>query len=191
MASIISDKYKGKKFEKDWLAALLDTHATKMRTVKLYEPDPADAEKKIQVEKTRPDGVDVDKLFAIAKANEVDTTKLDAVRGTGENGADPHGFAGRSRMTLRNQLQTIAKQRHGLIVGEEFVEAPADWLKAKGAPDTPSHSQTGEKITPPKAAASETPETPEAEEVDENEVEDEADEALDETEEENASADAA
>jgi len=139
MGSIISDKYKGKKFAKDWLALLLDANASKTRTVKVYKEDPADAEKKIQVEEERPGGVDVDKLLALANENGIDTANL-------EKAKDGHGFAGRARMTLRNQMQTVAKQRHGLMINGEFVSAPIDWLAEKQAPESPTHEQDGTKI---------------------------------------------
>lgn len=151
--SIINEKYKGKKFAKDWLAELLDKTATKTRTVNVRKPDPEDAEKTVLVPEERAGGVDTDKLFALAKENGIENAKLNAARGTGKDGADPHGFAGRARMTLRNELQTVAKQRHGLVVNGEFVEAPADWLTAKSAPEAPTHTKAGEKIAPPKAAA--------------------------------------
>jgi hypothetical protein len=142
--SIINDKYKGKKFEKDWLANLLDANATKTKTVTKSTKD--EDGNVTKTEEERPAGVDVDKLIAIGDENKVDLAKLKAARGTGENGADPHGFAGRARMTIRNQLQTVAKQRHGLVIGGEFVSAPADWLTAKQAPAEPTHTQAGEKI---------------------------------------------
>lgn len=143
MPSIIAEKYK--KFEPDWLAKLIAEHATKTKQVSVKKKNPENEEETITVTEDRADGVDLDKLFALAAANGIDVSKFEAQR-------DSHGFAGRFRMTARNMLQTVAKQRHGLKIGDEFVSAPADWLEAKKAPAEPTHTQDGAKIEKPKAA---------------------------------------
>lgn len=148
MASIISDKYKGKKFDKDWLAQLLDTNATKTKEVTVKRPNPDNPEEKLSVTETRADGVDGTKLMALGRENGVDLSKL-------EGKEDTHGFAGRARMTIRNMLQTVAKQRHGINVNGTFVSAPADWLALKGAPAEPTHTQDGTKIAKAAPAAAE------------------------------------
>lgn len=135
------DKYKGK--EKDWLAKFIDEHATATKTVKYTEMD---GDTKVNKTKTVSDGVDVDKLHALAEKNGLDITALKAQ-------SDTHGYPGRARMTIRNMLQTVAKQRHGLHnTGGTFVSAPKDFLAAKGAPDAPTHTQKGEKIAKPAKA---------------------------------------
>lgn len=141
--SIINSKYRGKYTAdtKDWLAKLIDTHATATKDKKVTEGDgEGKVTKTIQV----PDGVDIDKLHALAEKNGLDISKLKAQ-------SESHGYAGRARMTIRNQLQTIAKQRHGLHgLDGKFHDAPADFLTVKSAPEKPTHDQGGTVI--PKAA---------------------------------------
>lgn len=136
--SIIASKYRGKytKNTRDWLAQLLDEHATKTKDRKVTEGDgEGKTTKTVQV----PDGIDTNKLHAIAEANGLDIAKLKAQSAT-------HGYPGRARMTIRNMLQTVAKQRHGLHAGGKFHDAPAEFLNVKGAPATPTHTQDGTKI---------------------------------------------
>lgn len=141
MASIINDKYKGKKFEKDWLATLLDENASGTKTKKVKEKNPENPDETITKEVTVPHGVDGTKLLALARENGLNVDALAADEGK-------HGWAGRARMTIRNMLQTVAKQRHGLVIGGEFVTAPTDWLQSEKvkAPAAPTHSETGEKF---------------------------------------------
>lgn len=143
--SIVNPKYRGiyTKDKRDWLALFIDEHCTAMKDVKRTEKteDGATATKTVQV----PDGVDVDKVFALARINHLDVDKYEDQRGS-------HGFAGRLRMTVRNMLQTVAKQRHGLNGPDgKFVSAPAEWLASKDAPATATHKPDGTKIVVPKA----------------------------------------
>lgn len=139
------DAYKGK--EKDWLAKLIDTHAGGTKTVTKKVPD-GDGTK--NVTSTVPDGVDVDKLHKLAEDNGLDIATL-------KGQSDTHGYPGRARMTIRNMLQTVAKQRHGLHAGGKFVAADPDFLTAKNAPETPSHKPNGDKIVAAKPAAEKAP----------------------------------
>jgi hypothetical protein len=141
--SIIDPKYRVKK-EPDWLANLLTAHATKFKDVSVTRPNPENPEEKITTTEPRADGIDVDALFALSIANGANAKveKFHAQR-------DSHGFAGRFRMTVRNILQAIAKQRHGLNVNGEFIDAPTDWLVAVKAPEAPTHKADGTKIAPP------------------------------------------
>jgi len=139
------DRYKGA--TKDWLATYLEGVATKTREVKVTVPNPENPDEKITKSENRPDGVDIDKLFGLAKSNGLDVVKYDSQR---EN----HGFAGRFRMTIRNMLQKVVKQRHGLVgLDGKFVSAPPEFLAKCGleADAKPTHTQTGEKIATPKA----------------------------------------
>lgn len=149
------DAYKGK--EPDWLGKLINSECTKTepRTRKVKSKDGEATE---TVTEQVVVGVDTDKLLAMARKNGLDVDALEAQSGN-------HGFAGRARMTVRNMLQTVAKQRHGLYnVGGTFMSAPADWLTAKDAPEKPTHNQDGSKIEKPKApkAAAPAPEKVEA-----------------------------
>lgn len=147
--SIVNPKYRDAykdPAKKDWLSHFLDDNAMKTRekTVTKTEGD-----EKVTTTTQVPDGVDADKLFAIAKANGVDTAKYEAQAGS-------HGFAGRMRMTLGNVFRRVIKERHGLNDGAgEFHTAPADMLTKVGAGETPTHTHDGAKIVPPKPAADE------------------------------------
>lgn len=146
------DKYKGA--EKDWLAKFLDGEATLTRDVKVTKPNPDNADEKITVTEKRPDGVDIDALFTLASKNGLDVAKYSAQR-------DSNGFAGRFRMTIRNMLQKVVKQRHGLFnVGGTFTSAPAEFLTKIGAPEAPTHTQAGEKIAKPAAPTEPAADTP-------------------------------
>ena len=144
--SIIGAKYRdGRYKEPDWLGKLINdvcvTKGTKDKKVAVEGEE--GAFKTIQVETN--DGVDVDALFKLARENGLDAKveKFEAQR-------DGHGFSGRFRMTVRNMLQAVAKQRHGIVVGGKFQVAPAEWLEAKDAPKVPTHTPEGEKIAQPK-----------------------------------------
>lgn len=139
--SIIDPKYRVKK-DPDWLANLIGGATTKFKDkvtkTKVEGTDPVEfVETTTQVA----DGIDVDKVFALARENGLDT-KVAAFEAQREGA----GFAGRFRMTARNMLQAVAKQRHGLMINGSFVSAPADWLADKKAPEAPTHTQDGTKI---------------------------------------------
>lgn len=141
MTSIVDPKYRVKK-EPDFVAKLIADNATKFKTVtKKVKVEGSDETTETSEEK--PDGVDVDKLFNLAKVNNIDVAKFDAQR-------DAHGFAGRFRMTLSNMLRAAAKQRHGLYdASGEFQAAPAEFLEAQKAPEAPTHDRDGTKFPPP------------------------------------------
>ena len=139
--TIINPKYKKAKGDQDWLAALISKHASKTRVVSKTVVDP-DTKEKTTTEETRHDGVDIEKLYALLDANGIHEDKLAKFVGK----EDAHGFAGRFRMSARNMLQAVAKQRHGLIADGVFVDAPSDWLEHVKAPAQPTHQQDGTKI---------------------------------------------
>ncbi len=145
--SIVNPKYRDKYKEQDWLGTLIGTQIAKTKVVEKMEGE-GDKAKKVKV--TVPDGIDSDILLSLGDLNGVPTEGLKAQVGS-------HGFVGRARMTIRNALQARIKQRHGLFVpasnksGKSWVEADADWLKAKGAPEAPSHDRGGEKFAVAKA----------------------------------------
>lgn len=139
--SIIDAKYRdGRYKEQDWLGGLIGSVATSTKEV---QKTVVDGDEKKTTTETVPDGVNVDALFALAKENNLDVAKFEAQR-------EGHGFPGRFRMTVRNMLQAAAKKRHGIRVNGKFVEAPADWLASKDAPEKPTHTQDGTKIVIPK-----------------------------------------
>lgn len=137
-ASIVDPKYRDayKNKEPDWLAKLIVGVAQPLVEKKQTT---VDGDKKSTKTIKVPGDVDVKALFALAKENGCDVTKYKTQEGS-------QGFAGRMRMTVRNMLQAVAKQRHGLVVGGKFTKAPAEWLSEKGAPEAPSHTKDGEKI---------------------------------------------
>ena len=139
--TIINPKYKKAKGDQDWLAALISKHASKTRVVSKTVVDP-DTKEKTTTEETRHDGVDIEKLYALLDANGIHEDKLAKFVGK----EDTHGFAGRFRMSARNMLQAVAKQRHGLIADGVFVDAPSDWLEHVKAPVQPTHEKDGTRI---------------------------------------------
>jgi len=142
--SIVNPKYRDKYKEQDWLGAWIAKQATTTKEVTKTVPD-GDGTKTVKT--TVPAGIDTDVLFSIAQANGLDVAKYESQK-------DSHGFAGRFRMTVRNMLQKVAKQRHGLYDSKgKFVVADAEWLKVKGAAEAPTHKKTGEKIPAPKTEA--------------------------------------
>lgn len=142
--SIIAEKYRDGRYKKaDWLGATIGevVNTTTERTKKVPVEGQEGAFK--EVTETVSDGVNVDRLFRLARENGLNVDKYEAQRNS-------HGFQGRFRMTVRNMLQAVAKQRHGIIINGEFVAAPAGWLAEKKAPEMPTHTKTGEKIAKPK-----------------------------------------
>lgn len=139
--TIVDPKYKKAKGEQDWLAAFISGHASKTRVVSKTTVNP-DTKEKTVTEETRDDGVDIEKLYALLNANGIGSDKL--AKFVGKEGT--HGFAGRFRMSARNMLQAVAKQRHGLVAGKGFVDAPVDWLEHVKAPAEPTHLMDGTKI---------------------------------------------
>lgn len=124
--SIIGSKYAGKYKEKDWLGTFIDANATDVvtREKKNIVKDEATGVETISVEtiETKKRSLNLDNLFALSKANAIDTTDMEAQR-------DRPNAPGRIRMTLGNSLRAAAKHRHGLFnLAGEWVEAPAEWL---------------------------------------------------------------
>lgn len=140
--TIINPKYKKAKGEQDWLAALISEHASKTRVVSKTTVNP-DTKEKTVTEETRDDGIDIEKLYALLNANGIHGDKL--AKFVGKEGT--HGFAGRFRMSARNMLQAVAKQRHGLaLFNDGWAQAPVDWLEHVKAPAQPTHLMDGTKI---------------------------------------------
>ena len=139
--TIIDPKYKKAKGEQDWLAAHISEHTSKTRVVSKTTVNPETKEKTV-TEETRNDGIDIEKLFALLGENGIHGDKLAKFVGK----EDAHGFAGRFRMSARNMLQAVAKQRHGLVADGVFVDAPTDWLKRVKALAQPTHEKDGTKI---------------------------------------------
>lgn len=153
--SIIDPKYRGKYKTPDWLGAFIMAQTNNTRVLPAQEASPAVGEigkegykpaREAKPERTVDDGVNVDKLFELGRKNGLNLDKFDTQRGS-------HGFDGRFRMTVRNMLQTIVKQRHGLYnLGGTFVSADPAFLSKVGILEgaNPTHNQDGTKI--PKAA---------------------------------------
>ena len=140
------DKYKGA--AKDWLSQYLTDNCSKTKSVTKTIPNPENPDEKITKTETRADGVDVDKLLELGRKNgEAKVVeRLEPAIGS-------HGFAGRARMTLRNSLQRVVKERHGLIgLDGTFVAASPEFLKQIGAGDSRTHNDDGSKIAVSAAA---------------------------------------
>lgn len=150
--SIVNPKYRGKYTadQKDWLSKFLDDNASKTKEVKVTVKA-EDGEGTVTKTEKRPDGVDVDAIFALGKANGLTLTKYEDQR-------NHHGFPGRFRMTVANSLRRIIRERHGIFnAGGTFMKAPAEMLTKVGASEKPTHNQDGTKIVPPKVEAPATP----------------------------------
>lgn len=159
--SIVDPKYRKKEGDKDFVAKLIDASATKYKEVTKKTPvDGTDPVEYVETKEQRADGTDVDKLFALARMNNLDVNKFEAQR---EN----HGFPGRFRMTVSNMLRAAAKARHGLFAPNEggwatWTPAPRDWLDSKGASEEPTHTQEGTKIVKAKPTTTEATAEPAA-----------------------------
>lgn len=135
--SIVDAKYRDRYKEQDWLGKFILSEVGVTKEVSKKVPD-GDGTKTVTSKVAG--GVDVDKLFTLAEKNHLDVSKFNTQR-------DSHGFGGRFRMTVRNMLQTVVKQRHGVYnVGGTFVKADAEWLTAKSAPEAPTHNKDGSRI---------------------------------------------
>jgi hypothetical protein len=159
--SIIDPKYRNKK-EPDWMASQIALFATRMKTVAGKEvsvegSNPPKTTKLPDIQK--PDGVNVDALFALATINNLDVEKFRDQVGS-------HGFEGRFRMTVSNMLRAAARNRHGVFfpTGKggkvEWHDAPADFLanSKPPAPKEATHNKDGSKIAKAKPAAAAEPE---------------------------------
>lgn len=146
--SIIDPKYRdGRYKQRDWLGEQIASVSDQTKEVSKQVKE-GDETKTVKT--TVSAGVDVDAIFVLARENGLNVDKYEDQR-------EGHGFPGRFRMTVRNMLQKVAKQRHGIVIAGKFTKAPADWLEAKGAPEAPTHTEGGEKIAKPKPAKEETP----------------------------------
>lgn len=159
--SIIDPKYRNKYKQPDWLGGVINGATNNMKTIAATEASEAVGKigeegykpaREAKPERTVADGVDIDKVFALGRENGLNLDKFETQRAA-------HGFGGRIRMTVRNMLQTVAKQRHGLMVNGTFIEAPADWLHSKSAPTNPTHTQDGTKIAKVKEPVAEAGES--------------------------------
>lgn len=64
---------------------------------------------------------DLDKMFALAEANGIDTAKYESAK-------DHPSGVGRMRMTISNMLRSRAKKRHGLFdLNGNWLDAPASF----------------------------------------------------------------
>lgn len=167
--SIIDPKYRLKYKTPDFLAQLLLDNTSKEKTIPANAASAQVGEigkegykpaKEAKPERVVKDGVDIDKLFALASENGLGARieKFKAQVGG-------HGFEGRIRMTIRNMLQPVVKQRHGLIVNGTFVSAPDDFLRKIGVLEgqLPTHDKNGVKLA--KATVAKDPVVAEGEQL--------------------------
>ena len=146
--SIVNSKYRDGRYKlenQDWLGKTIAEQCTDITQRERKVPVEGEEGAFKVVKEDVNDGVNVDKLFKLARENGLNVDKYD-----NPGNRASHGFAGRARMTVRNMLQAEAKRRHGLVIAGKFQAAPADWLQAKGAADKPTHDEKGNKIPVPK-----------------------------------------
>lgn len=132
--SIIDPAYRDRmKGASDWIgnfleAAALDKGVGAKAAVEAVE-EVKDADGKVITEAVKgraatkgKDVWDLDKMFALAEANGVDTAKYESAK-------DHPSGVGRMRMTISNMLRSRARKRHGLfdILGN-WHDAPADFV---------------------------------------------------------------
>lgn len=137
--SIINSKYRGKYKEPDWLGVQINAACAKTHEVTTKGKDGAETTRTVH------DGIDAEKLFALAEENGIDPAPYAAMN------------AGQQRMNIGNKLRSLTLKRHGLTVGGEWVEADTDWLTEKGAPEEPTHNQDGSVIAKAKPAVEAAP----------------------------------
>lgn len=141
--SIIDSKYRGKyRGNGDWLTNFVDSAVKKIVT-KEVTTTAEDGTKTTSIVDTKNTRIDMDALFGLAKANNLDVAKYDEQR-------DRPNAPGRLRMTIGNMLRSAAKKRHGLF-GLDGVWNEADSAFIDGAEKT--HNQDGSKIAKVKAEA--------------------------------------
>jgi hypothetical protein len=143
--NFINEKYQGKyRGASDWIGELIDAEC-------LVEDKDGNV------------SLDLKALFALAKANGIDTAKYKA------QAEQPHA-TGRLRMTLGNALRARARRRHGLLTADgtrkkltdpKSIEAPPepiekiDGTPIEGAKKAPA--KKGAKKAPAKKAAKKAP----------------------------------
>lgn len=139
--SIINAKYKDRYKEPDWLGEVINDHCTKTHTVEVSLKD-KDGKLTGKTEtKAVKDGIDVEALNELATANGIDPAPYSAMN------------VGQQRMNIGNRLRSLTLKRHGLYVDGKWVLADTAWLKAKGAPDAPTHDRDGTAFAKAKVEA--------------------------------------
>jgi hypothetical protein len=143
-----AERYRKNRENADWFSTFVDGQVQVKDTKEVLKTaeDGTETKETVTLKRTR---LDLDKLFALADANHVDTAKMKAQR-------DQKNAPGRIRMTLGNNLRAVAKRRHGLNdVGGVFHEADAEFIGETLKTQNPD----GSYIEKPK------PEAPAAEQV--------------------------
>lgn len=148
--SIIGSKYAGKYKDKDWLGQFVDANATDAVTREKKMVDPETKAETVETIETGKRSLNLDKLFQLCKANNIETGEMEAQR-------DRPNAPGRIRMTLGNRLRAAARHRHGLFDRNgEWVPADAEFL----GDSIQTHNRDGSKIQP--NVAEESPSTDES-----------------------------
>lgn len=132
--SIIAEKYRGVKKEKDWAAREIENACTESVTKenKKTAEDGTETSETVTLKKTV---FNLDKLFALAEENKIDVSKYKA-------DVDKPGAPGRLRMTIGNMLRAAARKRHGLNVDGEFKDADSEFI----GDSVKTHNPDGSKI---------------------------------------------
>lgn len=141
--SIIDPKYRAKyKTAIDWLSSFVDG-IVKQAVTREKTTTAADGTKTTETVTTKETRVDLDALFGLAKANNLDVAKYEAQR-------DQKNAPGRLRMTIGNMLRSEAKKRHGLFsLDGTWNDAPAEFI----GDTVKTHNPDGTKIKVEKPAA--------------------------------------
>ncbi len=142
--SIIDPKYRDKYKDPDWIGELINSNATDAvtKTVKSKDKDGNETEETVETKKRK---LDLDRFFALCKANHIDTASME------EQVGRPNA-TGRIRMTLGNSLRAAARRRGGLFDNDgNWQDAPE--AITKGA--EPTENPDGSKIAKAKAEAEE------------------------------------
>lgn len=145
MASIIDKKYaeRYKNADKDWAAQFIDRHVVVQHEKEIEKKDEQGNVVGTEIVALKKTGIDLDKLFALADQNKLETDTLKAQRAN-------KNAPGRIRMTIGNQLRAAAKHRHGLFDTEGvWHDAPAEFIGDAAK----THNPDGSRIVPEKQAA--------------------------------------
>ncbi len=141
--SIIDPKYRGKyRGTSDWLTSFVDAQVKEVVT-KQVTTTAEDGTKTVETVDTKNTRINLDSLFALAKANNLNVDKY-------ADQVDRPNAAGRLRMTIGNMLRSAAKKRHGLYnIAGEWNDADAEFI----GDAEKTHNADGSKIQKVKAEA--------------------------------------
>lgn len=149
MASIIPEKFQSKEYKgaQDWVNSFITDRITgyKIVTRKTTSKDEEGNDVVTETETQRANGMDNDKLVALAVANGIDTSKIDL---------SAKNAPGRARMTWGNSLRALARANKGLRDFDgSFVAASDEFIASIPEKKTAAKRKAADRTPEEKAAA--------------------------------------